>query len=233
MNLKSVPLDDVKILAKRLCAQTRDVPFPLTHSSALNVVSVMLGHRNYNTLRAQDSTSQKNKDAVEKASDCSKIESFLSWVFELNKVQRKNVQSIYLPALCATQVKSTEISVVEALDSLGRHFVLVDARGKSERDIYCAIIGKPVKTTHQGWRETKEQLLSDSTVIVLSGISQSMISRKAAIVRGLIKTLDDAHFNDVIPEGNVIFIDSPSFLEKHWDTIGPYLAVSGPSYYMA
>ena len=233
MNLKSVPLDDVKILAKRLCAQTRDVPFPLTHSSALNVVSVMLGHRNYNTLRAQDSTSQKNKDAVEKVSSCSKIESFLSRVFELNQAQGKNIQSIYLPAFCAAQVKSTESSVVEALNSLGRHFVLVDARGKSECDIYRAIIGKSVKTTHQGWRETKERLLSANTVIVLSGISQSTISRKAGIVRSLIKTLDDAHFDGVTPEGNVIFIDSHSFLEKHWDTIGIYLAVSGPSYYMA
>ncbi|EED1095391.1 TPA: hypothetical protein J1222_000999 [Escherichia coli] len=232
MNLKSVSLGDVKTLAKRLCSHTRDVTFPLTHSSALNVVSAMLGYRNYNTLRAQYSESQKSKEPVKKHNDCSDMESFLSRVFDLNKICGANMQSIYLPAFCAAQFSSTETSVVNALKSLGRHFILVDAWGKSERDIYSAIIGKSVKTISLGWRATREQLLLNDTIVVLSGISQSTINKKVGFVRGLIKTLDDAHFENIIPAGNLIFIDSPSFLEKNWDVIGAYFAVSGPAYYM-
>lgn len=232
MDLKIIPLDDVKNLAKRLCTHTRDVSFPLTHSAALNVVSAMIGYRNYNTLRAQHQSPRPLTTPEIKPGPGNKLTSFLKQVFSFNEISQKNMQCAYLPAYCAHQIESTKNLTTESLDILGRNYIVVDADGKSELEIYNSIISDPVRTACQGFRQVEITLMERDVVIVLVGVSRSNFSRKAGFVRGLVKVLDDAHFDNKIPKGNIVFIDYASFLEKNWKEIGVYLAVSGPSYYM-
>ncbi|MDK9354860.1 glyoxalase superfamily protein [Lelliottia sp. V106_10] len=232
MDLKFIPLDDVKNLAKRLCTLTRDVSFPLTHSAALNVVSAMIGYRNYNTLRAQHQSPRPLINPEVKLEPSDNLTSFLNKVFTLNETFQKNMQSVFLPAYCIHQIEDAKNLTTKSLDSLGRKYILVDAEGKSELEIYNSIISDPVRTVGQGFSQVEMTLMERDIVIVLVGVSRANFTRKADFVRGLVKVLDDAHFDNKIPKGNMVFIDYSSFLEKSWNDIGIYFAVTGPSYYM-
>lgn len=44
-------------------------------------------------------------------------------------------------------------------------------------------------------------------------------------VRSFIKTLDDAHFKDIQPKADLIFVDYASFLQEAWESIGIYLNI--------
>ncbi|EBQ9564243.1 hypothetical protein DPT59_12460 [Salmonella enterica subsp. enterica serovar Stanleyville] len=233
MNLKNITLDDVKVLSKRLCENVNKEQLPLTHSKALNVISSMLGYRNYNTLRAQHTALDPAELIDEKQNKSNeKLVSFLSHVFTLNTQFQTNMQCVYLPAFSESQIELLEKSTSEALNILNRNFVFVDARDKSALAICESITNSSFRTVHNGFTAVKEMIMNTDIIIILIGISKANMARKEGFTRGLIKTIDDAHFKNVIPESNIIFIDYASFLEKNWDYIGPYLSVFGRSYYM-
>lgn len=61
---------------------------------------------------------------------------------------------------------------------------------------------------------------------MISGISKSKIpSGKADYARSIIKINDDAHFKNIFPKSDIIFVDSAAFLERSWEQLGTYINI--------
>jgi hypothetical protein len=101
----------------------------------------------------------------------------------------------------------------------------VNAAGKTVLDITTEVTGVQQKTVYEAHKALREWLLRTDKVLILQGLSKLKATKrdKIRLARGLIKTLDDAHFENIVPASDLIFVDYPSFLENEWDNVGAYL----------
>jgi hypothetical protein len=68
--------------------------------------------------------------------------------------------------------------------------------------------------------------LDTDHVLVFNGLSKSRINRnKADLTRSIIKINDDAHFKNINPRSDLVFIDQASFLEKNFKQLKIYIDI--------
>ncbi|MEW5994143.1 MAG: hypothetical protein AB1744_07080 [Candidatus Zixiibacteriota bacterium] len=154
--------------------------------------------------------------------------------FERNRLSASNPDGIFFFGFDDRHLEEFRGVVPKVLTQLARPFVMVDCAGKTDCQIYregARALGKDVSDTAGAYiagRALYDALLHGACTLVLMSLSKGKGSRKSLFARGLIKLLDDAHFDGVRPMSDVIFIDRASFLDKGWEDIGAYLRLVSP-----
>lgn len=71
----------------------------------------------------------------------------------------------------------------------------------------------------------KEYLLQTHRIVIIAGLSELKATKKdqTSYARAMIKALDDAHFDGIVPY-------TAEFLQASWEQIGPYLNVKITKY---
>nr|VFK66640.1 MAG: hypothetical protein BECKUNK1418G_GA0071005_110113 [Candidatus Kentron sp. UNK]VFK72131.1 MAG: hypothetical protein BECKUNK1418H_GA0071006_109714 [Candidatus Kentron sp. UNK] len=138
----------------------------------------------------------------------------------------RNPNSGFLVANNKEQLEEHTSLIVEAVKWENRQLVLIEAENKTYRQMGQELCGLPLKANYDAHKEFEALLLTTDKVLIIQELSKSKIkSSKDSYARSLIKTLDDAHFKDVYPKSDLIFIDYGDFLFKSWQSIGPYLEI--------
>lgn len=143
-----------------------------------------------------------------------------------------NKDQIYFMAFSERQFKDLKDSVIEYFLSAKRDYIFIDCKNKTYSEIMLSILNFKNIETHKKMtnydihQEIADLLLNNNIVIIFQELSKSKIGRVENCFRGLIKTIDDAHFKKIIPKASLIFLDYPAFLEKHYEYIGGYLTTN-------
>lgn len=120
-------------------------------------------------------------------------------------------------------------SVCKALEALKRTFTVVNAAEKTFRQMGEEISKERCQTANDAMIKFESLLLNTNTVLVIKEISRYKGGlKKGDLVRSLIKILDDAHFKDLSPKADLIFIDHAHFLEEIWMGIREYIHLIPP-----
>ncbi len=135
-----------------------------------------------------------------------------------------NPDSIFLIGFIDEHFNDLEKNTKQALKSLKKTYKFINCKGKTFREIVQDIKGVKYPTEHDAMVSLKDIQLNSNLVIVFRELSKAKLYReKYLYFRGLIKHLDDAHYKNIQPKSDLIFIDSASFLERHFEEIGLYL----------
>lgn len=159
--------------------------------------------------------------------DFNKYKLFVHCLFYKNhRMKNPNPNSGYVIAFREDQIQEHTSSLIKAIEWEGRDHVLIPAAGRTYRQLGEVLQGYPPQTTQQAHEFFKDALLQSNNVIIIQELSRSRISgRKADYARSLIKILDDAHFDSILPSSDLIFVDYGDFLHKSWSSIGTYLDI--------
>ena len=149
---------------------------------------------------------------------------FLHGLFTANhRVENINPNAGYFVSFTEEQITENVRKITHALEWLGRHFVLIDAKDCTFKDMAEQIYGIKPKNTHDAWIAFEDFLLKSQDVMIISNISQSKIpSGKSEIARWLIKTNDDAHLRGIKPNSDIVFVDTACFLQRSWKDFDIY-----------
>ena len=153
---------------------------------------------------------------------------FIHTLFLENHVDgRKNPNSGYIVCYNEEQLDTSTKRIVEAIEWEGRKPIIVNAVDKTFRQVGQIITGFEYKDNYETSKEIKDFLLRSNKVFVFQGISKmkGTIQEKIIHVRSFIKMLDDAHFDNIRPKSDLIFVDYAKFLQDAWEHIGIYLKV--------
>lgn len=145
--------------------------------------------------------------------------------------KRQNRNQLYFMALEENGINRIAEKVRFFLENseYRKKHILLYCNEKTEKEILLLIakylkmpMTKNIEITYF-FNVFKEALYYDDKVFVFVELSKSKIKNVEGLYRSIIKIIDDAHFKDISPQSNIIFIDYASFLEKHYDYIGTYL----------
>lgn len=159
--------------------------------------------------------------------DFNKYKLFVHCLFSQNhQTQESNPNSGYVIAFREDQIEERTSSLIEAIKWEERDYVLIPAAGRTYRQLGQLLKGYPPQTNQEAHEFFKDDLLRYDKVVIIQELSRSRISgRKADYARSLIKILADAHFDEIYPASDLIFVDYGDFLHQSWSSIGTYLDV--------
>jgi len=178
----------------------------------------------------QDARIQKQLHDIYNFQSTNSYKLFLAALFYENHkiLQGHNSRTGFLVGFDSDHIASICERVKSALDGIGREYLIVEANGKCFADCVTSLTGKDYHVNYDAFVDLKEMLLSASKVVVFKEFSKSKIrtrGKKCSMARSIIKILDDAHFSDVRPLSDLIFIDYADFLQHCWDRIRTYLKI--------
>ena len=152
---------------------------------------------------------------------------FLSALYTVNHISGdKNPNSGYFIAFEPKAVEHHAEKIREANDWLERNTIFVDANNCTFRQIASQVSGDQPKSNSEAHYIIKSTLHDTDNVLVIANISRSKISsNKSGWARSIIKINDDAHFNNINPNSDILFIDNAVFLERSWEQVGIYLEI--------
>ncbi|MCK4258357.1 MAG: hypothetical protein KAX49_05230 [Halanaerobiales bacterium] len=89
------------------------------------------------------------------------------------------------------------------------------------------LTGDAYSRNYEAREAIRKELLYSDKVFIISELSKMKSNiKKESVVGFLIKTIDDAHFDNITPKSQLVFIDYAKFLQKTWKYIGSYLKVT-------
>ncbi len=234
MSSHSLSLFEAKVYAKRLSKHLSDIGVAVKHTQALEAVAGMFGFRDFNTLRARLSstssshrfeTDQDNVAHTDEPTEQEELTAFLRLVFKENHEIRagQNPRAVYLATVSETEVDRLSDRAIGAAHALGRRAAVIDAANRTSASFYAAFAATRSRSPYLLNKALIARLYEDETVWVIKNFSRLKDQRKGWHMRGLIKIIDDAHFEGVHPKSDLVFIDSASFLERHERIFSPYV----------
>lgn len=114
----------------------------------------------------------------------------------------------------------------EALKWAEREYIVVRAAGRTFRELGEPLTGFRPRTAEEAFEAYQRTLLTTDKVVVVAGISKSKFGKKRAdIARALVKIIDDAHFQEIRPRADLIFVDHASFLQSSWYELVTYTTI--------
>ncbi|HEY6872288.1 MAG TPA: hypothetical protein VI298_06110 [Geobacteraceae bacterium] len=150
---------------------------------------------------------------------------FLKTLFHNNNSRTGNRNTGFLIGFKEDHIECLTESICSALTKMERSFRVVDAAEKSYIEIIGDLTGLGFSTNYAAYEALKELLYESNDVIVVERFSLCTSPSKAGRLRDWIKTIDDAHIKGIVPKGELILIDYANFLQKTWDSVGPYLSI--------
>lgn len=153
---------------------------------------------------------------------------FVHTLFTENHVNGlKNPNSGFVVCYSKEQLDSNTKRIMEAVEWEGRKPKLINAADKTYRQIGEMVTGFLQRDNYESSKEIKFTLLHSNDVFIFQGISEMKGTTQDKInrVRSFIKILDDAHFDNVHPKSDLIFVDYAKFLQEAWEYIGVYLNI--------
>jgi hypothetical protein len=137
-----------------------------------------------------------------------------------------NPNAGYFASFSEKQIGNNVIKIVNALEWLGREYILIEARNCTFKNMARQLYGDSPNSMRNAWLMFEEILLKSDKVLIISDISQSKIpTRKSWHARSMIKTNDDAHLRGIKPRSEILFVDYACFLQRSWPELGTYLEV--------
>lgn len=170
------------------------------------------------------------KEILMKEKEISNAGSIINIVMETIRTNHeilngKNPNSIYLAGFTEEHLDSLADNVRDGLHCNKKPNHYIDMTGKTKTYFYESLIG--YKAKRDDWEKLFDDCLYNTNqVLVIKGLSKAKYRGVEILFRELIKTLDDAHNKGIHPKTDIVFIDYPSFLQKHYKSIGPYLATN-------
>jgi len=135
-------------------------------------------------------------------------------------LNNENPNSIYVCGITASALNRYEDIVVSILKTLGKDYIVVDAKDKTISEFYKSF-GVNGSNTDERCIEIYKNLIHEDSYIVIKNLSKSKIANVDSTYRSLIKEIDDSWIHEkVYAKGSLIFIDYASFLEKHNEKLG-------------
>ena len=153
---------------------------------------------------------------------------FVHSLFYQNHVQRsKNPNAGFVVCYSDEQITANTSAIINAVEWEKRKSLLINATDKTYRQLGEMLTGFPHRENYEVIKSFKEVLLTADKVIVIQGLSmmKTTLENKRRYAYGLIKVLDDAHFDGIIPKADLIFVDYARFLQDTWKNIGSYLNI--------
>jgi len=153
---------------------------------------------------------------------------FVHSLFYQNHVlTNKNPNTGFVVCYSNEQIEANTDAIINAVEWEMRKPHVINAAGKTYRQLGEILTGFPHRENYEVSKSFKEVLLTDDRVIVFQGLSnmKTTLENKIRYAYGLIKVLDDAHFDGIIPKADLIFIDYARFLQDAWKNIGAYLNI--------
>ncbi len=155
-----------------------------------------------------------------------KYKLFVHTLFNENMNIDKNLDSGFVIVFNEEQIIKAEDGIRNAVDWWGKKPFVLKAKEKTLIQLCQQLTGETYRTNFEAMRSFKQILLHSDNVIIISELSKLKSNgKKEHIARHLIKTLDDAHFEGIKPESQLIFIDFATFFQKAWKDIGSYLKI--------
>lgn len=134
-------------------------------------------------------------------------------------LNNENPDSIYLCGITASALNHYEDIVINVLNELGKSYINVDAKDKTMSMFYKSFGVEG--NLYENATTIYNDLLYKDRYVIIKNLSKSKISKADSICREFIKRVDDAPLIEkVYAKGSLIFIDYPSFLEKHNEKLG-------------
>ena len=150
---------------------------------------------------------------------------FLKTLFYINDSGTGNRNAGFMIGFTEDHLEHMTKSICSALSAMDRSFRVADAAGKSYLKIVYELTGLNCSSNYAAYEAMRALLYESDDVILVKGFSLSKSPSKAGKLRDWIKTLDDAHLHGVTPNADLILVDYGSFLQKVWNSIGPYLSI--------
>lgn len=146
--------------------------------------------------------------------------------YENHKIKSKNPNSGFVIAFGEDEVDQHISSLIDAIKWEARDYILLPAAGRTYRQLGEILRGYPLRTAEDAHEAFRDVLLNSDKVLIIRELSRSRVrGRKADYAESLIKILDDAHFDEIVPSSDLIFIDYGDFLQNSWSSIGAYLDI--------
>jgi hypothetical protein len=137
-----------------------------------------------------------------------------------------NPQIGYLIGYTPEHIKGNIDFLLDALRWESRQYILIKAAGCTFAELAEQLCDYQIHSQEKAYAEFKQTILTKNKVIVIQEISKCKIrSNKSHLARTIIKLLDDAHFDGISPQSDIIFVDYADFLQKSWQDIGIYLDI--------
>lgn len=179
----------------------------------------------------QDVRIQKELHDIYNFQSINNYKLFLASLFYWNhKITKgRHPQTGFLVGFDLDHIAAISKQVQSALDSMRREYVYIEANGKSLADCVKSFTGKDYHINHAAISDLKETLLNANKTIIFKEFSKSKIrtmKEKCSITRSIIKILDDAHFSNIRPLSDLIFIDYADFLQYCWPNISTYIKIT-------
>lgn len=140
-----------------------------------------------------------------------------------------NPKAAYYICFSQDQILSKEASVTQALEKIGRKYIVLNASNKTFRQLGEFIIDNKCPTQEAAYKAIENLLLYTDYVLVITELSKLKSKQKALVLRSLVKIIDDAHFDKIYPSADLVLIDYADFIQKSWNCVGTYLKLIPPN----
>lgn len=152
---------------------------------------------------------------------------FVHTLLHQNRQLDKNPNSGFVVCFQKTKLNQHTEAIAAAVEWERREPLVIQAAGRTYREIGELMTGILCRDNFETQKSIKAFLLQTRKIIIVEGISQLKTTRREQVIyaRAMIKALDDAHFDGIVPQSELVFIDTAEFLQDSWEQLGPYLQV--------
>lgn len=137
----------------------------------------------------------------------------------------QNNNGVFFCYFDSRQQETMLAAAVTAAKASQREAIVIDAGDKGIKEIAHMIGGlysNPLNES-DAYYKIEDYINNNGDILVFTGISSSKIKNKSGFIRSLLKILDDGHFKNIQPKGDLVFVDTASFLDKNWDELNAYI----------
>lgn len=144
-------------------------------------------------------------------------------LFEMNS-NTNNLDTCFVVCFNQNEVATKAEDILRILEKNNCKSLLIDVNDMSIKDLNSSVENYGLHLSKNDFYSKIKYILLETDMAVV--IKNWSLSKSKAIddqyARGLMKILDDAHFKDIYPKSNLIFVDYASYLEKYYDTFYTY-----------
>jgi hypothetical protein len=186
------------------------------------------------TISFEDFQRRKAEERSKRSGAFHRYEAFFRYYFHLNHRIKKGVnpKCAFVVAFHENRIEPIMRHTENSLQHLEREYKIFDLKGKRVRQISVDLPCEYFDVTNDLLSHLIDLLLNTDNVILIKELSLFTTQHnKTNIAKSLIKALDEAHYDNIIPKADLVFVDYASFLQRSWKSIGAYLDVLTADYW--